>query len=95
MDASLHFHLCPYTCSTGSNSEAFHERSKNRNQFPADAQNDFRCLPSTTNGRIRWSFYNQIFEAASECEAATAARDLHTRNDQRFEMIDAQFGNTL
>lgn len=58
-------------------------------------RNDFICLPSTTHGRIRWSFYNQIFEAASECEAATAARDLHTRNDQWFEMIDAQFGNTL
>lgn len=59
------------------------------------ATNVFIYLPSTTNGRIRWPFYNQIFETASKCETATATRNLYTRNDQWFEMIDAQFGNTL
>lgn len=53
------------------------------------------CIPGPTNGRIRWSFHNEIFKSASEGETAAAAWHLYTRNNQWFEMIDPQFGNTL
>lgn len=51
-------------------------------------------LPRSADRCIRWTFDDEIFEAASQREASTTARHSHTWQQQWLKMFNSQFGHS-